>query len=302
MVNLKESMNLAGQNLIHMLSPDNYYLPNFWIFVGNDYQAETRFFAPGHNIGRWWDALLRLEDATGFKIPPDVEAAMLQNLKTFYDNTDHLCLRPLDMPRVEGELLDFHSPRESLLALTGLIKFRNDQWAIEKAHLMLESIDRILYPYESWEANPGTGIWNVEATHRYAEAGRPEIQSAWALSAIVSHGRLIEALIEYYNVSKDTLALKLAEKFARYHLAETTRPDGRYHARWDATEDPYIMRGHTHSYLNTLRGLLRFGELTGQHKYIDAVVHTYRETVPKIVKNRVTHAMISEMIVHIKAK
>ena len=284
MVNLKESMNLAGQNLIHMLSPDNNYLPNFWIFVGNDYQAETRFFAPGHNIGRWWDALLRLEDATGFNIPPDIEAAMLQNLKTFYDNPDHLCLRPLDMPRVEGELLDFHSPRESLLALTGLIKYRNDQWAIEKAHLMMESIDRLLYPYESWEANPGTGIWNVEATHRYADAGRPEIQSAWALSAIVSHGRLIEALIEYYNVSKDALALKLAEKFARYHLAETTRPDGRYHARWDATEDPYIMRGHTHSYLNTLRGLLRFGELTGQHKYIDAVVNTYRETVPKIVK------------------
>lgn len=284
MVNLKESMNLAGQNLIHMLSPDNNYLPNFWIFVGNDYQAEIRFFGPGHNIGRWWDALLRLEDATGFKIPRDVEAAMLQNLKAFYGNPDHLCLRPLDMPRVDGELLDFHSPRESLLALTGLIKYRNDQWATEKAHLMLESIDRILYPYESWAADPGRGIWNVEATHRYAEAGRPQIQSAWALSAVVSHGRLIEALIEYYNVSKDALALKLADNFARYHLAETTRPDGRYHARWDATEDPYIMRGHTHSYLNTLRGLLLYGELTGQHKYIDGVANTYRETVPKIVK------------------
>ncbi len=284
MVNLKESMNLAGHNLIHMLSPDENYLPNFWIFVGNDYGSEIRFFGPGHNIGRWWDALLRLEDATGFKIPPDIEAAMLENLKRFYDNPDHLCLRPLDMPRVDGEILDFHSPRESLLALTGLIKYRNDQWAIEKAHLMLESIDHILYPYEHWETDPGRGIWNVEATHRYREAGSPEIQSAWALSAVVSHGRLIEALIEYYEISKDALALKLAEKFARYHLAQTTRPDGRYHARWDATEDPFIMRGHTHSYLNTLRGLLRFGEISGQHKYIDVVANTYRETIPKIVK------------------
>ena len=284
MVNLKESMNLAGQNLIHMLSPDNNYLPNFWIFVDSDYRAELRFVAPGHNIGRWWDAMLRLEDATGFKIPPDIEAAMRQNLRKFYDNADHLCLRPLDMPHVDGELLDFHSPRESLLALTGLIKYRNDQWAIKKAHLMLESIDRILFPYESWEANPGRGIWNVEKTHRYNEAGRPAIQSSWALSTIVSHGRLIEALIEYYKVSTDALALNLADKFARYHLADTTRPDGRYHARWDATEDPYIMRGHTHSYLNTLRGLLRYGELTGQHRYIDAVANTYRETVPKIVK------------------
>ena len=46
MVNLKESMNLAGQNLIHMLSPDNNYLPNFWIFVETTIRRKSVFSGP----------------------------------------------------------------------------------------------------------------------------------------------------------------------------------------------------------------------------------------------------------------
>jgi|WetSurMetagenome_2_1015567.scaffolds.fasta_scaffold69584_2 hypothetical protein len=37
--------------------------------------------------------------------------------------------------------------------------------------------------------------------------------------------------------------------------------------------------GHTHSYLGTLRGLLLYGELTGQSKYVDIVALTYIKTV-----------------------
>ena len=82
-IDLKHSMNLAGQNLIHMLSPDQDHLPNFWIYVDRSHSGEIRFFAPGHNLGRWWDAMLRLEEATDFDIPPAIEEAMLWNLKRF---------------------------------------------------------------------------------------------------------------------------------------------------------------------------------------------------------------------------
>ena len=283
-IDLEQSMKLAGKNLVHALSPKEGHLPNFWIRVHGDYSAEIQFFWPGHNIGRWWDALLRLENATDFRIPADAEQAMLKNIQRFFDNPDTLCLRPLDMPRIDGELLDFHSLRESFLALTGLIRYRDSAWARETAGRMLKSLDRILYPHESWMANPGAGIWDVEKTHRHESAGRPSLQPPWGLSAIVSFGRLIEPLIEYYQLIGDPLALELADRFARYHLSETTRPDGRYHGRWDATEDPYVMRGHTHSYLNSLRGVLIYGEFVGRRDCIDAVVKTYRRTIPKIVK------------------
>ena len=281
---LKQAMNLAGQNLTRILSSEHDQLPNFWLRVYEDYSVDHMFFLPGHNLGRWWDAMLRLENATGFAMPADVEQVMLKNTQRFFDNKDHLCLRPLDMPRVDGEIFDFHSPREWLLALNALIEYRKSNWAAQKARDMLASIERLLHPTESWHRDPGAGIWNFAAAHRYEEAGRPDLQPPWGLSAIVSHGRLIEALVEHYRLTGSPRALDLADRFARYHLTETTRPDGRYHGRWDATEDPYVMRGHTHSYLTTLRGLVLYGELVGDHRYIDAVVKTYRRTVSQIVK------------------
>ena len=80
---LKESLELGGQHLLGWLDPDRDYLP-------------TGSWAITHDLGRWWDAMLRLERAIGFVIPAPIEAAMLQNLHMFTDNPDGLCLPPPD--------------------------------------------------------------------------------------------------------------------------------------------------------------------------------------------------------------
>jgi len=87
---LKEQMEFAGQNLLNSLEPEENYLP-YWLFNEKD----VGWFRPacqGHNIGRVWDALLRLEDATGFEIPKEVEAGMLANTWEYCDNPSGILL------------------------------------------------------------------------------------------------------------------------------------------------------------------------------------------------------------------
>jgi hypothetical protein len=81
---LKTAMRLAGENLLYCLDRDNGLIPFWELTTARDYTAQMRRFWPAHNLGRWWDAMLRLEQATGFEIPADVEAAMLHNLQWFF--------------------------------------------------------------------------------------------------------------------------------------------------------------------------------------------------------------------------
>ncbi len=45
--------------------------------IDREYRVFALFNCPAHNIGRSWDAILRLEAATGFAIPCNVDAGML---------------------------------------------------------------------------------------------------------------------------------------------------------------------------------------------------------------------------------
>lgn len=67
-MDLRSRLDLAGNALLGMLIPDQELMP-----VGG--------YESAHDLGRWWDAILRLEEATGFAIPAELEAASLRNLK-----------------------------------------------------------------------------------------------------------------------------------------------------------------------------------------------------------------------------
>ena len=127
-MDLTRTMELAGRNLLNCLSPPMNFQPYWAMRMDVDYRGEMVFFGNIHNLGRWWDAMLRLEAATGFEIPAHLEAAMLANLRESFDNPDHLCLPAFDHPWLKPTL-DFHSLRESLLALNALVRFRGSRWA-----------------------------------------------------------------------------------------------------------------------------------------------------------------------------
>ena len=252
-------MTLAGKHLLMALNPNENYLPYFNLEIGKDYKASYFFSWPAHNIGRWLDALLRLENATGFSIPPQLQGAMLENLQQFFDNPDNLLIPPAQYAQFSNPLnqIEFGSMRESILALTALARFQGNRWALEQGHRMMETVWKISHDDGTWDFN------KLEAIHRLRPMPRND--------PVQSHGRSIEALVWFYEISRDPLALRLANRFARYHLQNTTFPDG--------TFNPASTGDHTHSYLGTLRGLLLFGELTNQREYIERVAAPYRTTV-----------------------
>ena len=90
-------------------------------------------------------------------------------------------------------------------------------------------------------------------------------------------GRFIEAVVWFYEATGDSLAFELAERFARFHLIHSTKPDGSIFI-----SDNHC--GHSHSYLGTLRGLVLFGKLTNQREYLDAVAAAFNKAVPYVVK------------------
>ncbi len=279
MLSLKGSMELAGQNLIAILASPSPHLPYWAVRFDHQKKAECQTFWPSHNTGRWWDALLRLEAATGFAIPAEASQAMLANLNACLDN-------PYGMggyliPRVgippgpdPAGWFDNHSQREILLALAALVRYRNLDLARDLGIKMVRALDRFILPDGDWDYDrmeslcQQAGIVVTPAILEfYKEMG--------GFRHIESHGRLIEALLEFHLAIGDDVALVLAGRLAHFHLDVSTRADGSL---------PTGEHTHTHSYLGTLRGLLMFGQLTRQHQYVERVALTYRETVRKTIK------------------
>ncbi len=236
-------------------------------------------FWPSHNVGRWWDALLRLEAATGFIIPPELEVPMLEHLKRCLDNPLKICGHIQRRIAIEPDgdpigWIDDGSQREALLALTALVRWRGLAWASELGSRMVRALDSYI------PENGDLDFYQMGAILR--QAGIPLSQPVLDFYAtlkgfalIGNTGRTIEPLLEFYRVTGDEAALRLAERLARIHFAVSTRPDG---------STPYMEHIHTHSLFGTYRGLLKFGLLARQQVYVERIAATYRATVRKHVR------------------
>jgi hypothetical protein len=255
-------MQLGGQHLLGWLDPDRDYLP-------------TGSWAITHDLGRWWDAMLRLEHATGFSIPGHMEGANLRNLHWLTDNPDGLLWVPpgLDWQPIKFEL---HSLREGLLTFAALVKYRNNTWARQAGHKYLKSIRRGLKADFTWDFNQFDYVKRFTGGANEDPGHTPANESRFAL--VVQHGRCLEAVLLFYQATGDSLALELAEDLARFHLGYATNPDGTI-----PDELAHRAVGDRQSYLYTLCGLLLFGQMTHQSEYIDAVVRTYQIGVPDLV-------------------
>ena len=270
-VNLKQVMVAGANNMVHCCNPERNYLPYFRVEGPG---GKCHDHAWNHNIGRWLDSLLRVEEAVGFEIPPERERIMVENLRKFCENPDNLPFGPRD--KWKGIEPDFylHSLREYILAVNALARYRDSQWATEQGHKMLETI---------WRASKPDGNWKLDEFDTYVHFVAESRKQADKNQGFCPHGtsdRLIEALIWFHETTGDPLARKLADRFATYHLAHSTNADGSLNV---ASLQGYPT-GHTHSYLGGLRGLLLYGELTEQEKYVDAVLATQRVTVRRIVR------------------
>lgn len=246
---LGHAMAQAAKCCLAWLNPQQEFLP-------------TGGYEVAHDTGRWWDAMLRYEAVTGVRIPEAAEQAMMKNLRSLTDNSAALLTATLCNP---------HNLRETLLAYTALVKYRKSEWALLQGRTLIQTIYGLLEAdgqmnYEKLAEMTGKPLTKDLLMMKHFPAGE------W-FNATGSTGRALEAVMWFHEATGDALAKDLATRLAEIHLRQTISADGKVKAE---LLNPNTI-GHTHSYCGTLRGLLLYGLLVGDKKYIEAVERTYRK-------------------------
>ena len=259
---LERSMRRAGNCCLAWLDPNHDFFP-------------TGGYEVAHDTGRWWDAILRLEAATGFEIPPELEAAMLRNIQRLMGNPDALLMNDpcLELPRNTARI-NPHNFREALLALSALVKHRQNDWARQTGHRLLGTIDRCFQPDGRFDYTLLKCWGKIPLSTDPCHVQPPG--ATW-FDATANSGRALEAILCFHQASGDPLAMKVARRIARHHLANSVNADGSIRPE---IIDPNNV-GHNHSYLGTLRGLLQFGLLEEQQQYVDVIAATYLNSLWK---------------------
>ncbi len=255
---LKQAAELGGQAMLAWMDPQAGYLP----ITG---------YEQAHDVGRWWDAMLRLEHATGFSIPTHIEDAMLDNLMRLTENPARLLV--VDNKDGSETSINPHNLRETMLAYHALVRWRNSDWARQRGHQFLESLDRA-YRADGHLDVPRLEISGHVPAWSLNFVKEEENVEGW-FDATQTTGRCLEAVVWFYEATGDELALRLADRMARHHLRLIADDNGE--ARTEFFDSTHF--GHNHSYMGTLRGLFLFGRLTGQRHYIDAVTNIYRHSI-----------------------
>ena len=259
-MNLRDRLEMAGQSLLALLDPEKEFMP-----VGG--------WEVAHDLGRWWDAVLRLEEAVDFIIPAELEAASLRNLQLLTDNPDSLLMNVPGVPWLEDKVrINPHNLRETLLTFGGLVRRRQSEWARECGLQFVRAIDECLQPDGSLDY---TRLGSWEQAPFTADPSHTESKRDGWFDGTATSGRCLEALVWFYEATGEPLVLEVAQRVAEHHLATTINLDGTMREEIVAPENV----GHNHSYHGTLRGMLLFGLLTEQRIYVDAVEATYRKAV-----------------------
>ena len=264
--NLRDRLELSAIGLMGMLDPEKEWMP-------------PRGYEVAHDLGRWWDAALRLEEAIGFVIPADLEAASLRNLERLTDNPDRLLTNRADVPWLKDKArINPHNFRETLLAFGGLVRRRRSLWARDAGLHLARTMGRILDADGRFDYTR-LGSWG--SLPHFQDPSLADVKRGEWFDGTKSSGRALEALVWFFEATGCDEILDVAARIAACHLATSTNPDGSMRAE---IVDPANV-GHNHSYHGTLRGLLLFGLTTGQRNYVDTVEATYRKAVRgRIVK------------------
>ena len=259
-MDLRSRLEMAGNALLALLDPEKDLMP-------------TGGYEVAHDLGRWWDAMLRLEEAIGFLVPAELEAASLRNLQLLTDNPDHLLMNRHDVPWLKDTArINPHSFRETLLAVGGLARRRRNAWAAESGLELVRAMDRCLRADGSFDFTK-LGSWG-QVPHTQDPTLAESRRDGW-FDSTATTGRSLEALLWFFETTGEPLVLDVAQRIAEHHLGYSTNADGT--VREEIVDAAHI--GHDHSYHGTLRGLFLFGLVTQQKQYVDVVEATYRNAI-----------------------
>ena len=255
---LQPVMQKAAACCLAWLNPQQHYLP-------------TGGYEIAHDTGRWWDAMLRCQAVTAIPIPDWAEAAMVENLQRLTDNPSGLLTNDTIAEQAGGvRQVNPHNFRESMLAYSALVKWRQHAWSREHGSQLIQTTDSLLAPDGQLDYGQLAELMQLPLNSDPSMVQRSPA-GTW-FDATGTTGRAIEGFVCFHEATGSEPALKLAARLAAVHRQHATRPDGKVPPEILAPQNV----GHNHSYLGTLRGLLRYGLCSGRAEYVESVARTYR--------------------------
>ena len=256
---LEQSLKAVSQTVIDCLDEERNFMP---CRFGN--------WEIAHDTGRWWEAALLLEQSVGLKIPERAERAMAINLRALTNNPFGMLMNDPEIFANQTRV-NFHNPREELLALTALTKYRGSLWARRCGEKVIETVDRRFFLRNLTDDD----IRRELGIGREPEGKGKTVSPYKGKDKTGSTGRAIEGLLEFWQATGSEKAKEVLWKAVEFHRAHNLHEDGSAPDWMECQEHV----GHNHSYLGTLRGLLRVAIEFGDGEMKESIYKTYKNSV-----------------------
>ncbi len=245
-VDLRRFIKLGVEHIYTgCVNPKRGYLPlvGFSLTDPAPHCAHAYWGSP-HMTGRFLDALAKSADVVDVPHDDAAIAGLRKLIHDCLDNSYHLPFDTLVDPkgRKSGNM---HHCREVLQALVGLATWRTCEESLDLARGLVRAMEK---------ATRETGAYPA---HILSEKGWDKPEPGWIN---YTTGRAIGALVEYYCVSKDDLAIDLAKRFADYNIKHTFSPAG---------ELTRAAGYHLHSSEGTMASLLALGVTANEKRYVE---------------------------------
>ena len=210
---LKDAMERCGQCHVAWLDSKRHWLP-----MGG--------YEVSHDTGRWWDALLRLEAATGFKISSAAEAGMLEVFRVLTDNPGGLLANDERFAELKGTAqANPHNFRESTLAYSALVRYRNHEWSRRQGKRLVETTAALLEPDGQMDYQGLAKLMKLRLNEDISMIQKSPA-GQW-FDATGSTGRALEGFLRFYEATQDETVLALAKRLAEVHYRNLIQLDGK---------------------------------------------------------------------------
>lgn len=239
------SIALGANHMLKYFNPDLNNAPSFYSrYLAN---GDGEFDKPSpvgvsHVIGRGLLAIMLVEEVVDIPFPDSSLKIYEGFLQKAYDNPASLNSF-IDSAKKNAFFIDAHSMREGLYGLLALMKARNREWAWEKAALMVKKLAQI---------TDDDGHWSPLLLRNAGLEGK--LEGIGGADATTS-GRIIEPLLEYYKLSGNVTAWRLAGLYAKATLKSAFTENGDIQSFSKSG-------GHIHSLTSSLCGIVKYAAQT----------------------------------------
>jgi hypothetical protein len=249
-LSLHAVVSAAVRNMYSSLDERRDYLPFFtYRLFDKDISLVHGEFDSPHVVGRYLDALHRSEQAFGISAARDIVRALYghlsRSLQIGEDGGDGLAWNEETGAQPAGAW--GHNQREAMLGLIGAAKLLQDDRILDRAKSLVRGISKTTEHHGRFPSGLLTaGGW----------------KSAGVLEPLPAQsGRLVRALLEYYRISGDVLAVKTAEEIAKTNWAACFDSEGKW------TDAAGI---HVHSIVGTITSAIDLALTTGNDRLLSA--------------------------------